>query len=38
MTLHDYVTAEMTYSTAHVRHEVCTWSQATHLVTSYFVP
>ena len=32
MTLHDYVTAETTYSTAHALHEVLTW-----LVTGYFV-
>ena len=25
----DYVTAEITYSTAHVRHEALTWTRAT---------
>ena len=28
MTLHGYVTAEVTYNTVHVHHKVLAWSQA----------
>ena len=32
MTLHDYVTAEITYSTVHAHHEVLAWTQSTFVI------